>query len=117
MHTRSNSNKLVALEKAIEAAGDAVALAKQIPAPLRSTADQHIRAATSVALNLSEGHGRIGRDRNHLWRIAYASAKEVDTCLQLLVAAGALDVAQASQAASLFDEVRAMTWRLLHPRR
>ena len=115
MHTTPNRNKLIALEKAIEATGIAMALAKQIPAPLRSTADQLTRAAVSVSLNLSEGHGRCGRDRFHLWRISYASANEVDTCLRILVNAGVLDTAQASQAISLFDEVRAMTWRLMHP--
>jgi len=62
-----------------------------VPAPLRSLADQVVRSATSVAANLSEGHGRSGRDRPQHWRIAYASAKEVDTHLRLLVGAGAVD--------------------------
>jgi four helix bundle protein len=72
--------------------------------------------ASSVPANLSEGHGRSGRDRNHHWRIAYSSAKEVDTHLRLLTGAGAIDCAQATTAIQLFDEVRALTWRLLHPR-
>ena len=50
------------------------------------------------------------------WRIAYGSAKEVDSHLRLLVHAGAVDAACASAALRLLDEVRAMTWRLLHPR-
>jgi four helix bundle protein len=76
-----------------------------------------IRAASSVPANLAEGHGRTGRDRLNLWRIAYASAKEVDTLLELLSRAGAVDRARAEQALALFDEVRAMTWRLLHPQK
>ena len=51
----------------------------------------------------------------HHWRIAYGSAKEVDTHLRLLAGAGAIDITQATTAIRLFDEVRALTWRLLHP--
>jgi four helix bundle protein len=35
-----------------------------------------------VPANLAEGHGWSGRDRLHFWRIAYASAKEVDSHLR-----------------------------------
>jgi four helix bundle protein len=107
---------LIVTEKATEAAGIAIRLAMSVRAPLRSLADQVIRSASSVPANLSEGHGRIGRDRAHFWRIAYGSAKEVDTHLRLLVAAGALDATRAEKVIRSFDEVRAMTWRLLHPR-
>jgi four helix bundle protein len=110
------SNQLVALTTALEAAGEALAIARRVPAPLRSLADQVVRSAASVAANLSEGHGRSGRDRLHHWHIAYASAKEVDTHLRLLAGAGAIDVGRARAALDLFDQVRAMTWRLLHPR-
>jgi four helix bundle protein len=113
----SPSNQLIALTKALEAAGLALFLARTVAAPLRSLADQVVRSASSVAANLSEGHGRSGRDRLHHWRIAYASAKEVDTHLRLLARAGAIDVGRARAALELFDEVRAMTWRLLQPRR
>jgi four helix bundle protein len=107
---------LVAHRTALEAAGIALRLAARVPAPFRPLADQLIRSASSVAANLAEGHGRSGRDRLHHWRIAYGSAKEVDTHLRLLAHARAGDVAQVARAAQLFDEVRAMTWRLLHPK-
>ena len=109
-------NQLIAHTTALEAAGLALALVSRVPAPLRCLAEQVVRCASSVAANLSEGHGRRGRDRLHLWRIAYASAKEVDTHLRLLNAAGAVDGARVEDALDLFDQVRAMTWRLLHPR-
>ena len=117
MHTAPNRNQLVVLENAIKATGIALTLAKQIPGPLRSVADQLTRAAVSVPLNLSEGHGRCGRDRFHLWRISYASANEVDTCLRILIDANAVNHVQATRTIHLFDEVRAMTWSLMHPRR
>jgi len=107
---------LIAHRKALEAAGIATSLVMRVPAPLKSLADQVIRSASSVPANLSEGHGRSGRNRLHHWRIAYGSAKEVDTHVRLLIEAGTLDVVRASTAINLFDEVRAMTWRLLNPR-
>lgn len=106
---------LAVYDFAVEAAGIALNLAVKVPAPLKPVADQLIRSASSVPANLAEGHSRTGRDRAHLWRIAYGSAKEVDSHLKLLVAAGAVNRARADNALELFDQVRAMTWRLLHP--
>lgn len=111
------SNSLLAHSKALEAAGISISLVTRVPAPLKSIADQVIRSASSVPANISEGHGRTGRDRFHHWRIAYASAKEVDSHLRLLAGAGAIDSARAENALALFDQVRAMTWRLLNPKR
>ncbi len=106
---------LIAHCKALDAAGTAIRLVMRLPAPLKSITDQVIRSASSVAANLAEGHGRSGRDRQHFWRIAYASAKEVDSHLRLLAATGAVDPAAAGSVLARFDQVRAMTWRLLHP--
>ena len=60
--------------------------------------------------------GRVGRDRSNHWRIAYASAKEVDSHLKLLVHAGVISPNGASEAMNAFDQVRAITWRPLNPR-
>jgi four helix bundle protein len=106
----------IAHEKAIEAAGITIRLAMRVPAPLRPIADQAIRSASSVAANLAEGRGRSGRDRLHFYRIGYASAKEIDSHLRLLARAGVIDTNKAERALAIFDEVRAMTWRLLHPK-
>ena len=108
--------QLIAHSTALEAAGLAIALAGQVPAPLRCLAEQVVKAASSVPANLSEGHGRSGRDRLYHWRIAYASAKEVDTHLRLFAGAGAVDQEHVEIALELFDQVRAMNWRLLHPK-
>ena len=107
---------LIAHRKALEAAGIAIDLVLRVPAPLKSIADQVIRSASSVPANLAEGHGRSGRDRLYHWRIAYASAKEIDTHLRLLCLSGAVHRDNATTALQLFDDVRAMTWRLLHPK-
>jgi len=115
MHEQQQSNQFDALEKATTAAGIAISLVMRVPAPLKPIADQVIRSASSVPANIAEGAGRSGRDRYHHWRIAYGSAKEVDTHLRLLTGAGAIDNLKAATAIHLFDDVRAMTWRLLHP--
>jgi len=112
MHDRQQPTGFDALDKAIDAAGIAISLVMRVPAPLKPIADQVIRSASSVPANLAEG---AGRDRLHHYRIAYGSAKEVETHLQLLVHTRTLDVTQAKKALSLFDDVRAMIWRLLHP--
>ncbi len=110
-----SNTDLVAYTKALEAAGIAIKLVSRVPAPLKSIADQLIRSASSVPANLAEGHGRFGRDRQHCWRIAYGSAKEVDSHLRLLATAGAVHGIGAEKALETFDQVRAMTWRLLNP--
>ncbi|MCP4900993.1 MAG: four helix bundle protein [bacterium] len=115
MHDSLPNNNLIAYTRAIEAAGITLALVRRVPAPFKSLADQAIRASSSVAANLSEGQGRFGRDRYNHWRIAYGSAMEVDTFLRLLNSAGAIDSSRAKKAVDLFDQVRAMTWRLIHP--
>ena len=51
----------------------------------------------------------------HHYRIAFGSAREVDTHLRLLLGAGAIDRSHTETSLQLFDDVRAMTWRLLHP--
>ena len=116
MHEHQQSTRFDALEKATTAAGIAISLVMRVPAPLKSLADQVIRSASSVPANLAEGAGRSGRDRLHHYRIAYGSAKEVDTHLRLLVGAGAIDRTRVFTALNLFDDVRAITWRLLHPK-
>jgi len=115
MNNALPTRNLIAYEKAIEAASEAVSLLRRVPAPLKSLADQVIRSASSVPANLAEGHGRFGRDRIHHWRISYASAKEVDSHLRLLLGANAIDRRRTTIALGLFDEIRAMTLRLLHP--
>jgi len=114
MSSALTDTNLIAHKKALEAAGIAITLVMRVPAPLKSIADQVIRSASSVPANLAEGHGRTGRDRLHFWRIAYASAKEVDSHLRLLALAGAINDTKANRTLETFDEVRAMTWRLLN---
>ncbi len=102
---------------AAAAAGEVLRLVARVPSSVRFLADQARRAACSVPLNLAEGHGRFGGDRVYHYRVAYGSAKEAGTALEMLVAGRFVDAAEAERVAAMLDEVRAMTWRLIHPRR
>ncbi len=110
------TSEFIAHTKAVKAAGIAIKLVSRLPVAYRRLADQVIRSASSVPANLAEGLGRSGKDRAYHWRVAYGSAREIDTHLAILVCAGAIDRGMAASSRDLFDEVRAMTWRLLHPR-
>jgi four helix bundle protein len=113
-HIITSSPKLAAHVIAQRAAEVAIELATTVGGPLKPVADQLIRAASSVALNLAEGSGHIGGNRKHHWRIAYGSALESSSALGLLQAAGKIDPNRASEAEELLDRCRAMTWRLIH---
>ena len=115
--THSRDSGLVAHRVALDAAATALKLTGSIPAPMKSLADQVVRVASSVPANLAEGAGRSGRDRTYHWRVAYASALEVGSHLELLMSVGAVDARQARAAAKLFDRVGALTWKLLKSKR
>ena len=91
MHDVQQPTRFDVLAKATTAAGIEISLVMRVPAPLKPIADQIIRSASSVPANLAEGAGRTGRDRMHYWRIAYGSAKEVDTHLRLLIGIGSIN--------------------------
>jgi len=70
------------------------------------------RAALSVQLNIAEARGRVGKDRHHLFRVAYASAGEVRAALEGAVAFALVPRALVAPSLELVDRVRAMTYRL-----
>jgi four helix bundle protein len=75
-------------------------------------AQQLRRAAASVAMNLSEGRRRRGRDRIHLWRVAAGSADEVAAGLRVAEAWGHVDASLIAPALARCDRVLGMLWRL-----
>jgi four helix bundle protein len=107
---------LIAFDLALE-------LIRHLRAPLEvilkrdpSLADQLRRAAASIALNLSEGSLRSGRDRMHLWRVAAGSVAEVAACLRVAEAWGHVDADTVSVPLQQCDRLLAITWRLTHAR-
>ena len=71
-------------------------------------------AASSVALNLSEGSRRAGKDRRHHFRIAAGSADEVRTGLRVAEAWGDLDGARIAESLAYLDRLLAILWGLTH---
>ena len=79
----------------------------------RDLARQIRRAASSIALNLAEGNGRIGKDRLHCFRIARGSALEVQAGLRLAVAWGYVPDGTVRRPLSLVADLLAMLGGLL----
>ncbi len=104
--------------QAFEIALDAIA---QLPQPLATIAQrdpdlarQIRRAAASMALNLSEGCRRQGRDRLHLWRVAAGSADEVVAALRVARAFRIVSADAVAPVLERCDRVLAITWTLTH---
>lgn len=88
------------------------ALQSQLEKLERSLRQQAQRAAPSIALNLAEALGRLGRDRAHLLSIALGSAREVRAIVDVARATGMMDPATAQDIDSCGDRVCAMLYRL-----
>ena len=72
----------------------------------RDLARQLRRAASSVALNISEGSGSSGGTRRERYRNALGSARETTACLEVAVALGYVEGLDARMLDDL-DRVRA----------
>ncbi len=78
----------------------------------RSLADQLVRAASSVALNIAEAdYSDAGNKRARLFTAA-GSANETRAALRVAVAWGYCEGNQAEAARGLADRVIAMLWKL-----
>jgi four helix bundle protein len=72
------------------------------------------RAASSVALNISEGNQRSGKDRVYHFRIARGSAAEVCTALRVAAAWGDLQEQATAEPFRLLDRLLRLLWGLSH---
>jgi len=102
--------KFVAYDVALELIRALAPVVKQIARHSADLADQIVRAASSITLNLSEGSGRRGKDRKRFFLFAQGSAKEIR---------GALDTASvwgwridAEAAYALLDRELRLLWGL-----
>ena len=102
----------VALDLSLELVRTLAPLCKRLARHDPKLVDQVKRAATSIANNIAEGAGRVGRDRRHLARVAYASAAEVAASLRVAVAWGYIADDDIAPALAQLDRVRALTWGL-----
>jgi len=72
-------------------------------------AKQLRRAASSVSLNLAEGSGSQGRNRNARYFYALGSAREVRACVHVAVAWGYIDNVDAK----MLDEIERIVATLI----
>ena len=89
-------------------------LERKVRVHRKSLADQIVRAAESVALNVSEARERAGLDRADLFRRAAGSASEPTTALRIARARGCITHADYAAVDAALDRVRAMLYRLTH---
>lgn len=81
----------------------------------RDLADQILRAATSVTLNLSEGQRSAKGNRMKHYAIAHGSANEVKAGIKLAVALGLITQSAAEPALAVLDRELRLLWRLTNP--
>jgi four helix bundle protein len=80
----------------------------------KALADQLVRAASSVALNIAESnYSDPGNQRARLFSAA-GSANEVRAALKVAVAWGYCSAAQVRAPSAALDRVIAMLWKLTH---
>jgi len=82
----------------------------------KSLADQVGRAAESISLNLSEGRKRVGLDRLDIFRRAEGSAGELTAALRIARSRGYITTGDFAAVDAELDRVRAMLYRLTHPK-
>lgn len=88
----------------------------ELPSGYAFLADQLRRAASSVALNFSEGYGKsTPAEQRRYFRIARGSAYEVAAALDVALAFGAVSTERQSQGKELCDHLAAMLTRFRNP--
>ena len=78
----------------------------------RSLADQLLRAANSMVLNIGEAQYSDPGNRRSRFYTAAGSANETRSALRLATAWGYVAADQIERSRALLDEVMAMLWRL-----
>ena len=103
--------------KARRAAALTLRICRRVPRCASKLAEQAINSSSSSSLNIAEGLGRTGKSRLYHLEVAYGSAEEAGDTLEILRDGGVFAGAEVDPILALLDECRAMTWRMMHPRR
>jgi four helix bundle protein len=112
-HERENAHMFITYGVAIDLIRNLRDVVPAIKRHDRDLADQIQRAASSVALNLSEGQRRTaGNQRNH-YETAHGSANEVKGALDLAEAWGWLGDTEVPR--KTLDRLLGLLWGLTHP--
>ncbi|MCB1219380.1 MAG: four helix bundle protein [Planctomycetales bacterium] len=108
--------KLKTWQKGMALAKSIYSLTSQFPKSEQyGMTSQMRRAAVSIPANLAEGNGRSSRrDYARFVAIAFGSARELDTLLELSIELGLANREEAQSSAALLDEICRMLYRLHH---
>ena len=99
---------------AIQCCRSVAVIAREVARHDGDLARQLRRAMASVALNISEGSGSQGRNRNARYFNALGSANEVSTALEVALAFGYMTDVDAELAARL-EQIQGTLHRVLRP--
>ena len=111
--TATRGHRLVMQDVGLQCAAETCRLVGSMPNHLRSQQDQAVRASARIPLAIAEGAVRQGRDRRHLWRVAYGTARETTAVVELLVALEVVDIDAGRALLGRLDRVQAMLWRAI----
>ena len=89
-------------------------IVRRIEVSDRNLADQLKRAATSVALNVSESAHAKGANRKSHLHIAAGSANETRAALRVASAWGYVEESDTARAQEMLDHAIAVLWKLTH---
>ena len=78
----------------------------------RSLADQLVRAASSIVLNIAEGQYSDAGNRKARFHSAAGSANETRAALRVAIAWGYFAQPEAERAAALLERIVPMLWKL-----
>ena len=104
-----------AFEVSLEMIAAVKPVIQRVAARDRALADQMRRCAASVPLNVSEGSQRAGRDRQHSYRVAAGSARELRAALRVAQLWGYVDDEVVESVDGLLDRELALLWGLTKP--
>ena len=107
----SGTHGLVAYDVALEVSVRTLKALKGVHTP-GDLADQAVRAAISIPLNIAEGAGRTGGDRQYHFRIAYGSAKELMACFHLFGRLGLVPSEVLGELTHDLDRLCGLLWGL-----
>jgi four helix bundle protein len=110
------TSRLVALDVALDVIQLLGPVVRSIRAQDKNLADQLRRAATSMALNLSESMGSDDGNARARLHSALGSTRETRTALRIAAAWGYIEPRTLHTLDAQLDRTTAMTFRLLHPR-
>lgn len=106
--------KLRCYSKSVDLAGALCKEAATWPRGMGYLADQLRRAMSSIVLNISEGNGRKSQvERRRFFEVARASAAEVNSCLDLMLAFGLVESSRGMKYKEGIESISKMLWGLM----